>query len=311
MYDPELRGFIESAYSRLVSNINATDPVFAKKVLAWIQAVSGDLSPIDHLTHQNAFPFFLIPYWLEKSINPEFDKQFQEDIIFSSFNLYYYVIMLDNLMDQDQLEALELSPALHLFHTWFQLPYQNHFPGGHSFWDDFQKIWFQTAVVTTADACLTNIDEKSFLDVSSQKAYFAGIPTVAVCLKHGRPDLVEPWTRFFYAFGQWNQMFNDVVKSWERDIENDSLTFFLCEGKKRKKPDESLYTWVIREGYGWGLEFILDFTRKMKEDILPYLECEDINKYVLLREDTIRQRLTHFNNSKPGVDKLREALGLG
>lgn len=309
LYDEKLMGLIESAYSRLEKSVKKTDPVFSRKILDWIQAVSGDLSPVEHLTYKNAFPFFLIPYWLEESIHDTIDPGFQEDIIFSSFNLYYYVIMLDNLMDQDQLEALSLSPGCHLFHTWFQLPYQNHFPGDHKFWDYFQEIWFKTAVITTEDACLTDIDEKAFLEVSSQKAYFAGIPTVAVCLKYNRPDLVEPWTRFFYAFGQWNQMFNDVVKSWNRDIENDGLTFLMCEGKKRKHKDETLFDWAIREGYGWGLEYILDFTRKIKEDILPHLHCEAINNYVLFREKTIRDRLEQFNTGKEGVLKLREALG--
>lgn len=310
MFDERLTTIIDSAYKKFENEINTLEKPFSDYVMNWIRnarRIPEGKSPLWAFKTENIFPFFLVPYWLEQVIHKPIDDSLQEDLICSWFYMFFYIIMVDDIMDQDQVPVLELSPALHIFHTWMQISYQRHFHAEHPFWTFFRTVWFKTAAVTTYDAYLEDITKDDFINISSQKAYFAGIPIGAVCYKYNRLDLLKPWTDFIYAFGQWNQMFNDLM-SWKRDYENGAITYVLCEGKRQKKEDETVYNWMMREGFGWGLMFLLDFTKMIKEEKVPPLECRAVEDYMKLRESHIQKRLEQFNIGSMAYNKIYNLL---
>lgn len=253
MYEPQLSRLITQAISRIHSEMGRATPFMAQQVSRWLEHLSGTHRPDDYFKHPLAFPVLLLPWWLEKSCGQAQDLSLQSDLIYSTINGYYYIRLIDNLMDGHATVELSLLPALGFFHTQFQAAYQPHFEAGHPFWHFFITTWLYSAEVVMKDASLTGIDESQFKQISAQKVCAAKIPLAAVCYRHNRSDLIEPWSRLVDGLGCWHQFLNDLL-GWHRDDTRQTCTYFLSEAARRRNADEPVAGWVAREGFAWAIE---------------------------------------------------------
>jgi hypothetical protein len=250
---PQLSEIITQSTQRLLNELEATTPNMAEPVSAWMRALAGGHAPEAYFKHPLAFPTLLMPWWLEESLHAEMDLDFQADIAYSSINGYYFIRMIDNVMDDDSETEKKLLPALAFFHTEFQTAYHKHFAPAHPFWELYRSVWFGTAQAAIHDASVGEITLEMFEQASAQKVSAALIPVAAVCYKYQRPELIAPWSKFVHRIGMWHQGFNDIF-DWHKDSANGSQTYFLSEAKRLKRENETVTEWIIRDGFAQGCD---------------------------------------------------------
>jgi hypothetical protein len=238
-YDSQLRLIVAEAVSCIYKNMDNSVPFMAQHVAEWMQQLSGTSRMEDYFLHPIAFPMFLLPWWVEKTLQPSPDATLQRAIAYSTANGYYYIRLIDNLMDGDTDASLTLLPTLNFFHSQFQHSYYNYFPSDHPFWHLFHQVWWRSGESAMEDAYQTDIDLTRFQEIAAQKVCAAKIPIAAVCYYHQQPELIQPWSNFVDLLGCWHQMTNDLF-DWIKDSTHHSQTYFLCEAARQKLPQESL-----------------------------------------------------------------------
>jgi hypothetical protein len=299
MYNSDLSRLIIQAISRLNFEMEQTAPAMAQQVLPWLKQLAGQAQPDDYFKHPLAFPALLLPWWAEQSLVKQPDLAFQADLAYSTINGYYYIRLIDNLMDGHATIELELLPALNFFHTQFQTAYQPYFISGHPFWNFFQAVWFRSGEAAMQDANLTDIDETLFSQIAAQKVCAAKIPLAAVCYRYERPDLIDPWSRFVDLLGCWHQMHNDLF-DWSRDEARQTCTYFLSEARRRRNPDEPVAGWVARAGFTWAIGKLQGWLVELKKQagaldnlhLLDYLASREA--MLLKQKDKVAPGLQHL-----------------
>lgn len=251
--DERLSAIITQSSQRLLNELEHTAPDMASPLADWMKSLAGGHAPDAYFKHPLAFPTLLMSWWLEESIGNEIDLGFQADLAYSSINGYYFIRMIDNVMDGEDTNEKKLLPALAFFHTEFQTAYQKHFAPSHPFWELYRKTWFGTAQAAIHDASVGEITLGMFERASAQKVSAALIPIAAVCYKYERPDLIAPWSEFVHRIGKWHQMFNDVF-DWHKDSQHGNRTYFLSEAARQKAAGEGELEWIIREGAVFGCD---------------------------------------------------------
>jgi hypothetical protein len=263
-------------------------PYLASQVTPWLTQLSGTAHPEDYFKHPDAFPALLLPRWLERAVADTPDHALQSDLVYSTLNGYYYIRLIDNLMDGNATVELKLLPALGFFHTRFQIAYQPYFAANHNFWHLFTRVWFHSADVTSQDANLYDLDAVQFEQVAARKTCAAKIPLAAVAYRYDRPDLIEPWSHFVDRFGAWHQLFNDLF-DWHRDAVQPACTYFLSEAERRREPEEPVAAWVAREGFAWAIDKLRAWLAGLKGLATP-LQSPDLLTYLDLREKRLNER---------------------
>jgi hypothetical protein len=302
MYDPELSSLIKTAISRTHTELKQATPFMASQVIPWQRQLSGTDQSEDYFTHPLAFPTILLPWWLEKTLHQPPDSAFQFDLVRSTINGYYYIRLIDNLMDGHATVELRLLPVLGFFYTQVQMAYQRHFPHDHPFWDFFTTVSFQSAEVTMQDANLADIDLVQFRQVSAQKTSGVRIPLAAVCYKYDEPELIARWAQFVDAFACWHQMHNDLF-DWPKDLKHGTPTYFLSEANRRRRPTESVLHWNMTEGFDWAVEFILTWMAEARI-LAQELNSPDLMVYLDQREALF------LKQTEEVVDGLQNAVKL-
>jgi hypothetical protein len=234
----------------VAAHIGKTNSTLAGETLKWI-ARRCDVAHLEkYIAHPEAMPLLALPWWLEKSIRGEVDVEFQSTLMASSVHGYFFIRMLDDLMDGHQVEPASL-PALHLFSFRFHSSYFRFFPASDPFWTHFERNLASTAEAVSSDHALKEISAKDFLEITSRKSSAALIPVAAVCCRYGREDLLPAWEQFLSLFARWHQMRDDVL-DWSEDYEASHATWILGEAQHRKAPEETTAIWMGRTGLHWA-----------------------------------------------------------
>lgn len=298
---------LTAALTRLQAELGAAAPYLAGQVSAWLQALACSPQPADYFRNPIGFPLLRLPWWLEKTLRPAPDAAFQGDLVASTVSGYYFIRLLDNVMDGHSVAGeaggaipeFRLLPAAGFFHTQFQTPYQRYFESGHPFWEAFRRLWFDAAEVTARDASLAEVRRADFDRYAARKVCAAIIPLAAVCYRYERPDRLAAWARFVEAFGAWHQMWNDVF-DWSKDLRHGTRTYFLSEAARRRRPDETPAAWVVREGFAWGLA---DLEARLAEAaaLAEALDSPDLRAYLDRRAARLRQQQADV---APGLEAL-------
>jgi hypothetical protein len=302
MYDDGMSRIIAAAFSRLHSELDRGGPFLAQQILGWIKGLSDTAQPEDYFKHPHAFPMLLLPWWVEKTLCQHPDPVFQADLVYSTVNGYYYIRLMDNVMDANATLELNLLPALNLFHTQFQAPYQRYFEHEHPFWDFFFGVWMTSAEVTMVDAGLAEVDRTQFVQVAAQKTCAAKIPLAAVCYQYEQPGLITPWAHFVELFGCWHQMRNDLF-DWRRDLQRQARTYFLSEAERRKRSTETVAEWVVREGFAWGVQNLEAWMAELQA-LAGNLNSPDLEAYLDTREAMMRKQKEDVTDGLQNVAKL-------
>lgn len=230
---------------------------------------------------------FVLPWWLEKRIRSTPDVRLQEQLVESTVSAYYFVRLIDDVMDEGAAEARGLLPLLGLLHANFLRPYARLFPADDPFWEHFERHWAATAEAALREKRLTELSMDEFVNVAAQKTSGVKIPLAAVCCHYDRPDLLEPWCGFYDRLACWQQMADDTV-DWLRDLRHGNATFFLSEGRRQKRNGESVSGWAVRRGIAWAIEWLAalmsDLRRHAEE-----LESPELVRFLEYRDAEMRE----------------------
>jgi len=248
--------------ARLQSRLRTRSPFLAGLLINWTVGLAAGEKPERYFTHPVAFPILLLPWWLEESLAGDVDRPFQADLMYSSVCAYYGIRLVDDVMDLRDAASTDLLPAAGLFQHEFQSTYYQHFPPRHPFWGQFDDAWARCAEATVRDARLSVNDAATFAEVCSMKVSAAMIPMIAVSLRHGCASLPPTWSQVFELFSRWHQFYNDFFDC-KRDHDNGAHTLFLSEWRRRRIADEPLMSWVVREGFDWGLAQLLAWSGEL------------------------------------------------
>jgi hypothetical protein len=260
----------------------------AERIWAWLQQLAASADPADYFRHPLAFPALNLPHWLAQSLYPDSNAPLEADIVYSTVNGYYYIRLVDNVMDGHATVERELLPAAGFFHTQFQGAYQPHFAAGHPFWEVFRETWFRAAEVTLRDALLADVDAAAFWQVAAQKVSAVKIPLAAAAFFYNQPERLPPWLRFVERLGGWHQMWNDVF-DWHKDLKYGVRTYFLAEAVRRKRAAETVSAWAVREGVAWGLATLNEWLADLRDLARP-LQSAPVLAYLAERESLLQKR---------------------
>jgi hypothetical protein len=254
-----------------------------------MRKLSGTLHPQDYFLHPEAFPMFLLPYWVEKATGATPVRAFRRDLVYATVNGYYYIRLMDDVMDRDGNAEPALLPAMNVFVFESIRPYTIHFPPGHAFWDIMRETWFRSAEAASHDALLSDIDATRFTNVAARKVCGVKIPIAAVCYYYDKTGLIPRWDALVDALGCWHQMLNDLF-DWRKDLEYGNSTYLLSEARRRARPQETIAEWVIREGFQWGITS-LDHWMASLQTIAVELQSTGLRRYLRKREARLAARL--------------------
>jgi hypothetical protein len=295
-----------AAVERLSNELYRCLPSMAESIENWMRTLAGTMSPGDYFRHPQAYPIFLLPLWIEQALRAEPDLVFQGDLIFSSMSIYYFIRVIDNIMDDGGKVEISLLPALGFFHTQWQRVYERYFPFAHPFWEYFQQIWFESGEVVYQDALLHDSSLEQFFAISGKKSHASRIPIAAVCYRYEQPHQLNGWLPFCERFERWNQMYNDIF-GWVGDFQHRRTTFFLSEAQRRKLPGESVASWVAREGFDWAINLLNTWLVELYSSAQT-LNIGDVINYLKLREMLLLKQTSEIKLRLPTFVKLLEAL---
>lgn len=306
MYDPELLQCIDKAFSQLHERLQESGPMLRKRITQWIENTYPTGKPQEAFINPLSFPILLLPWFAQDALLTEPDADFQTDLVYSTVNGYYYIRLMDNIMDGHGEDQLPMLPALNFFHTQFQQPYQKHFQYNHPFWGTFHTIWMHSAEVTIRDASLEEIDRDKFVEVSAQKTSAAKIPIAAVLYYNDQIAHLDIWSSFVDLFGCWHQMWNDIF-DWIKDTQGQVQTYFLSESQRRKQPNEPVADWVMREGLAWGFSLLDDWMVDLR-NLTKQLDSPELEKYLIQRDEKLSKQKLEAIQALEKLGKLLTSL---
>jgi hypothetical protein len=300
MLDQALSECLDRAISRL-PHICRDAPAANAALLAWASRLSPTGRPRDYFDGGRAV-MLVLPWWLEKRIRPTPDIAFQERLVESTVCAYYFVRLIDNVMDENGAQERRLLPVLGLLHSNFVREYTRLFPSDAPFWDHFNRYWAATAEAAIRDKILPRLSLDDFFNVAARKTSGIKIPLAAVCCRYDRTDLLEPWCDFHDRFACWLQMADDTF-DWVHDLRNGDVTFFLSEAHRQKRNGESVSGWVIRRGFAWAINWLEEAMRDLYQHARR-LESPELIRFLTYRDAEIRERWLDLSSKLKDVAML-------
>lgn len=316
-YPAPLRTLTGAGVARLAARLGVMAPALGEHADRWMRSLAGDAPPERYFLHPMAFPAVLLPWRVEEAIHRRPSRAFQRDVIYSTVAGYYFVRLVDDLMDGENV-APPVIPLLIVLHGEFEQAYQPYFSAGHPFWQDLAGSAYQAAETASRDAGQRLITREHFLASSARKVAGAKIPIAAVCHHYSRPELVAPWSVFVDLLGRWHQMLNDML-GWSRDLQRETPTYFLSEASARAGAGGSIAEWVVSDGYAWGMgelrpwmTELVDYARELgSPGLVRYLEQRDralLATWRALRDEM--GSLRRLARSLRDVGPRRSAMGV-
>jgi hypothetical protein len=274
----------------------------------------ANLSPtgeaFEYFLQPRSFPLLRLPWWAAKSLADEPDSEFLADVIYSTVNGYYYIRLLDNLMDGHSTVELEILPATAFFHAEFQAVYHRYFDSAHPFWELFRSAWFSASEAVTREANLDCIHAVEFEQITVAKLAGARIPVAAVGFHHGAGDRLRCWEEFTQAIARWSQMEDDLF-DWRNDLRQGKTSYFLTEAIRHKE-FESVEAWVVCEGFQRGME-TLQRELSLLRRFVPSLRSPDVVRYLNSREailESLKVRIGEAFQTLRDVARITENADL-
>lgn len=258
-----VRRFVQAGVARIARELEVTAPHLGACLHAWMCELSPTGHAADFFEQPRMFPTLLLPWWLARTIGTKHDNAFDRDLVYSSMNGYYFIRLVDNVMDGHAHGEGKLLPATAFFHTEFVQTYEQYFAREHSFWDLFRKAWIRTNEAAVRGGFTTEFGIEEFKAIAAAKLAAAQIPIAATAYHFGRPDLIPCWLDFCDQLAQWFQMMDDVF-DWRCDLRSGQTSYFLSEAQRRRNRGEVVEAWVVREGFDWGMEYLQVGLRQLR-----------------------------------------------
>jgi len=308
MDNVNLTARVAAAIERVCSTLQSQAPFLSREVSQWMREISPNGDPSAHFTHLRMFPILQMPEWLVDTLPVTPNLEFQQSLIQSSVNGYYYIRLTDDVMDGDRNRNLELSilPAAGFFCSQFQFYYQAYFPPQHDFWRRFHELWLASCESAARDGSLSTVSWSDFERVASRKYRAAGVPVVAACYYYDCPELIAPWLAFTNDLARWSQMLDDIL-DWHSDRRDQRATYFLSEGGRRKRDGESLDRWVAREGCAWAFDLLEQWMHTLHSSAHE-LGSVGLQEYLVRREVWLQQQKSVMLKGFAAISQLAGIL---
>lgn len=294
IHDDQLQKLVSDACARIQSELTCRAPFLGEQLRGWMAQLSPTGKAPDYFLQPRMFPLLRLPLWAARSFTAEFDREFLADVIYSTVNGYYYIRLLDNLMDGHGTIELEILPATAFFHTEFHATYQKHFEAAHPFWEVLRSAWFSASDAVAHEFSLDRIGEAEFERVTVSKLAGARIPLAAVGFRYGTGASMQRWEGLALALARWSQMEDDLF-DWHHDLRHGKTSYFLTEANRRKGFD-TVDAWVIREGFQQGVEALQRELSALR-DLVPPLDSPDVARYLDLRESMLEGQKTRIGEA--------------
>ena len=276
--EPAVRAAAFTAVNRLEQELVASMPGLSVPVRAWMRSLAMGSEPAEYFLHPQAYPLLQIPSWLLDKSGAGAHDRFRGDLVRAAVSGYYYLRLIDNVMDGDETVERDILPAANFFQVQSQLPFRDHFPHGHVFWDDYHHWWFQFAEATWKDAATTEVDREMFERVIALKTCPEKILVAAAAYYSDRPEWIDPWMTFSEAFGCWHQM-RDDLRDWIADHRYGRTTYLLSEAHRRMSAGETVPGWMLRTGFEWAVD-TLDGWMQAARTSAAALESGKVENYL-------------------------------
>jgi hypothetical protein len=300
MLDQQLSQCVDRAIRRVFERCRQA-PAAGAAFRSWASHLSATTEPGDYFGGGRAV-MLVLPWWLEKRIRPAPDIEFQERLVESTISAYYFVRLIDNVMDENGANERALLPVLGLLHSTFIREYARLFPSDARFWDHFDRYWAATAEAAIREKALSRLSADDFFTVAARKTSGIKIPLAAVCCRYNRMDLLEPWCAFHDRLACWQQMADDAF-DWVHDLRHGNATFFLSEARRRKHSAESVSGWVIRGGFAWAISWLDESMRELRRHA-EQLESPELARFLTYRDGEIRDRWLDLRSKLVEVARL-------
>jgi hypothetical protein len=288
---------IRSAFDTVVAELDRLAPAARDHVRPWLGTLAPSGIPDERFTHRHTFPMLALPWWTEVTIRGSVDTAYQRELMASTISGYLFIRLLDDVMDRDPRAVPQLLPLAGLFHTMFERPYHRHFGPESEFWRHFDVAWAESANAAIGDAAQSDFDERAFRSIAARKLAAVSIPVTAVCLRHGRDDLVSDWERLCALIGRHEQLFDDML-DWHRDGESGRPSWFRSEARRRSPSNPT--QWLVEHGLHWAQSQL----GRLRDDIRVMarsLECTAIEPWLDDRQALIAELVTAL---EPGMAAL-------
>jgi hypothetical protein len=243
-----VRSFLDSAIARILAEFAETAPYLGIQASLWMRNLSPSGRAADYLDQPRIFPTLLLPWWMTRAACAAPDLAFHRDLVYSSVNGYYFIRLVDNLMDGHSSSELKLLPAAAFFHTEFVRVYQQYFSADHPFWQLFRKSWMRANDAAAQGANTAEFGSEEFSTITVAKVVAAEIPLTAAAYHMGKPELLPRWLDFCKRLAHWFQMMDDLF-DWCRDLHSGQTSYLLSEARRLKNREESVEAWMLREGF--------------------------------------------------------------
>ena len=238
-----------SAALRLLRELENESPTLWLALRPWLSARSELATPEKYFFATHSFPLLMLPWWFEEKLSGSADREFHDDLMYSSVALYYWIRLMDDAMDHHPLDPAVLA-AMYVLPNKSLRAYRKYFGPAHPFWRFTEAVLAQTADAVAGEFTTTDFDQQAFVNFSARKALPALIPLLAVAHRYDALEY-EQWRHWLFLFLRWHQMHDDLL-DWNADLQSNTPTFLLAEAQRRKLPDESVAEWMGREGYSFS-----------------------------------------------------------
>jgi len=291
-----------SAIGRLEREMHRCAPSMASRGEGWMRELAGSERPADYFLQPDRFPVLRLPWWLQASVDGEPDLRFHGRLAYSTVSGYYFIRLVDNVMDGQGSDDRGLLPLLGFFHTEFQSPYQEYFRAQHPFWGVFRSVWHESADAAFHDATLDSVDRQQFVEVAARKVSAAKIPLIAAGYRLDLGDVMTPWLELCDLLGRFEQFMDDMF-DWQHDLSSGGATYFLSEANRRKRPAESVAEWVVREGFEWGVQTLESWLDELGA-VAERLESREVAAHLNGRKQLLRERCAGIRPVFESLQKL-------
>lgn len=300
---------IDAVVDRIGADLSACAPSLADQVQRWIRQASPGGEPAAHFLNVRMFPILRLPEFVVESLAVTPDAGFHRALISSTVYGYYYIRLIDDIVDGDRdlVQERKILPIAGYFLSEFQLGYQEYFPAEDEFWRAFRRLWIASAASSAEDAMQRSVGFAEFERVSSRKFSAAGIPVAATCLHYGRANLVPAWLDLVDGLGRWSQMADDIL-DWHQDRSLGRATYFLSEGERQRRREESLEDWILREGCDWGFNLLIEWMNQLQESAAQ-LGSPSLVDYLTWRSSWAAEQHSVLRNGLAELARLAGILG--
>jgi hypothetical protein len=242
---------VREAVAALLLELERDTGSLGAALRSWTARLADHAEPARLFTAPVRFPMLQLPWWVEASCRNEIDADFQRDLVRSSVAGYWFIRLIDGVMDSHLARPALAAAAGSLYHE-FEAPYRRWFGPEHPFWNHFRHSWSEAAAAAFLDAESSGpVDDAGFLAVAARKSAACKIPAAAALWQAGRPERLSDWMAVCDLLGAHEQMLDDVT-DWQRDREAGRSTRLLSEARSHSTGPGGEVAWIVSEGIDWA-----------------------------------------------------------